>query len=67
MKFYTIVNKIYTLLPTFVEIYPKMTNLYRFNNENPYFAVTQHWLQADCPWFIENYQCLFNGPQTLHI
>jgi len=32
-------NKLYTLSPTFVEIYLKMTNLYRFNHENPHCEV----------------------------
>jgi len=32
-------NKIQTLTPTFVEIYLKMTNLYRFHDENPHFEV----------------------------
>jgi len=41
MKFYTqlLTNKTYTISPTFVEIYLKMTNLYRFNNDSPHFAV----------------------------
>jgi len=31
-------NKIHTFTPTFVEIYLKMTNLYRFNHEKPSFC-----------------------------
>jgi len=44
-------NKMYTLTPTFVEIYLKMTNLYRFNHENPIFAVL-------CIMFIQIRYCI---------
>jgi len=44
-------------------MYLKMTNLYNFNHENLKFAVTQDWLQAHRPGFIEKNQ----WPQTLQI
>jgi len=53
-------NKIYTVSSTFVEICLKMTNLYRLITKNLLFAVTRHWLQANCTGFTE-----ISGPQTI--
>jgi len=35
--FHMLNNKIYTLAPSFVEMYPKMTKLCYFNQDNPNF------------------------------
>jgi len=38
----------------------------RFNHENSNFLVTQNWLQAKCPGFIEKNQWRANFPDLNH-
>jgi len=59
-------DRIYTLLPSFVEIYLKITELCCFNQDNTAFLkvpnVTQSWLQANCPAFVAKNEWPPNSP-----